>query len=189
MSEKVEGSVTRKLSQELNKTESRTLGALCQLDEFVLKPQFRGQSGTVVETSRNMKVEIQKPTEDRPQKDPRPKKDASIYRSTQTMILDPNDISYIVTGAYEDIWYWSPGNTSGTKVRSSIQPQFRSENNPATIEADQFLSALQQLARNSNLANFNSNRSRISKLPRSPSKAMPTFDGKSKKYKLFEDLF
>ena len=59
----------------------------------------------------------------------------------------------------------------------------------ATIEADQILLALQQLATNSNSANFKNNISRISKLPKSLTTTMPTFDGKSEKFELFEDLF
>ena len=73
--------------------------------------------------------------------------------------------------------------------RSTSQPQFRSENTHATIEADQILLALQQLATNSNSANFNNNITKISKLPKSLTTAMPTFDGKSEKFELFEDLF
>ena len=75
------------------------------------------------------------------------------------------------------------------KVCSTFQPQFRSENTPATNEADQILLALQQLATNSNSANFNKNINRISKLPKSLTTTMPTFDGKSEKFELFEDLF
>ena len=46
-----------------------------------------------------------------------------------------------------------------------------------------------QLATNSISANFNNNTSRISKLPKSLIATMPTFDGKSEKFELFEDLF
>ena len=74
-------------------------------------------------------------------------------------------------------------------MRSTSQPQFRSENNPATIEADQILLALQQLATNSNSANFNNKITRISKRPQSLTTTIPTFDGKSEKFELFEDLF
>ena len=49
--------------------------------------------------------------------------------------------------------------------------------------------ALQQLATNSNSANFNNNISRIWILPKSLTTTMPTFDGKSEKFELFEDLF
>ena len=98
---------------------------------------------------------------------------------------------HTMTATQEEIPYCSPTTSSGKqkKARSTIQPQFRSENTPATIEADQILLALQQLATNSNSANFNNNISRISKLPKSLTTTMPTFDGKSGKFELFEDLF
>ena len=96
-----------------------------------------------------------------------------------------------MTVTQEEIPYCSPTTSSGKqkKARSTSQPQFRSENTPATIEADQILLALQRLATNSNSANFNNNISRISKLPKSLTTTMPTFDGKSEKFELFEDLF
>ena len=97
----------------------------------------------------------------------------------------------MVRGVQEEISYCSPGYLSGKqkKERSTSQPQFRSENTPATNEADQILLALQQLATNSNSVNFNNNNSRISKLPKSLTTTVPTFDGKSEKFELFEDLF
>ena len=93
--------------------------------------------------------------------------------------------------AQEEIPYCSTSTSSGkqNKARSTSQPQFRSENSPATLEADQILLALQQLATNGNSANFNNNINRISKLPKSLTTTMPTFDGKSEKFELFEDLF
>ena len=97
----------------------------------------------------------------------------------------------MVTGVHEEVTYCSPRTSSGKqkKNRSTSQPQFRSENTPATIEADQILLALQQLANNNNSANFHNNINRISKLPKSLTTTMPTFDGKSEKFELFEDLF
>ena len=91
----------------------------------------------------------------------------------------------------QEIPYCSPTTSSGKqkKARFTSQPQFRSENTPATIEGDQILLALQQLATSSNSANFNNNFSRISKTPKSLTTTMPTFDGKSEKFELFEDLF
>ena len=41
VSEEIEGRVTKKLSKEFNKTESRILGALSKLDDFLLNPQVR----------------------------------------------------------------------------------------------------------------------------------------------------
>ena len=57
-----------------------------------------------------------------------------------------------------------------------------------TIEADQTLVALQQLADNNNSANFHNTINRNSKLPMPLTTTMSTFDGKSAKNELFEDL-
>ena len=97
----------------------------------------------------------------------------------------------MVTAVQEEIPYCSSGISSGKqkKARSTSQPQFRSENTPATIEADQILLALQQLATSSIFANVNNNSNKVSKLPKSLMTTMPTFDGKTEKFELFEDLF
>ena len=83
-----------------------------------------------------------------------------------------------------------PSKPSGKqeKNRSTSQQQFRSEDIPATIEADQFLLSLQQLANINNSSNFHNNINTISKLPKSLTTTMPTFDGKSEKFELFENL-
>ena len=96
-----------------------------------------------------------------------------------------------MTGLHEEVTYCSPSTSSGKqkKNHSTSQPQFRSENTPATVEADQILLALQQLANNNNIANFHNNINRISKLPKSLTTTMPTFDGKTEKFELFEDFF
>ena len=95
-----------------------------------------------------------------------------------------------LTGVHEEVTYCSPSTSSGKqkKNRSTSQPQSRSENSPATIEADQILLALQQLANSNNSANFQNNINRISKLPKSLTTTMPTFDGTSEKFELFENL-
>ena len=96
-----------------------------------------------------------------------------------------------MTGVHEEVTYCPPSTSSGKQKKnlSSIQQQFRSENTPATIEADQILLALQKLANNNNSANFHNNINRISKLPKSLTTTMPTFDEKTEKIELFEDLF
>ena len=96
-----------------------------------------------------------------------------------------------LTGVHEEVTYCSPSTSSRKqkKNHSTSQPHFRSENTPATIEADQILLALQQLANNNNSANFHNNVNRISKLPKSLTTTMPTFDGTSENFELFEDLF
>ena len=227
VSEEIEGRVTKKLSKEFNKTESRILGALSKLDEFLLNPQVRTCS-VIQGTSRNVNTENREIHGNRSSDDPYPDVGCFPHRSGQpdspeadmvtescshmvtgateetrnypyTMTGATGEIrqcSHMETGATEDtrqeeIPYCSPTTSSGKqkKTRSTSQPQFRSENTPATIEADHILLALQQLASNSNSANFNNNISRISKLPKSLTTTMPTFDGKSEKFELFEDLF
>ena len=96
-----------------------------------------------------------------------------------------------LTGVHGEVTYCSSSTSSGKqkKNRSTSQPQFRSENSPATVESDQILLAVQQLANNNNSANFQNNINRIYKLPKSLTTTMPTFDGTSEKFELFEDLF
>ena len=57
VSEEIEGRVTKKLSKEFNKTESRILGALSKLNEFLLNPQVRTCSVAAHGTSRNSNSE------------------------------------------------------------------------------------------------------------------------------------
>ena len=57
VSEEIEGRVTKKLSKEFSKTESRILGALSKLDEFLLNPQVWTCSVAVQGTSRNANSE------------------------------------------------------------------------------------------------------------------------------------
>ena len=203
VSEEIEGRVSKKLSQEFSRTESRILGALSKSDEFLLNQQIRTHSETSRGTFRNPNVENQGTNEDDFQSDPHP--EAGIFCGQTTLNFGPKGCRDMVTGVtgeirhcrdmvtavQEEIPYCSSGISSGKqkKACSTSQPQFRSENTPATIEADQILLALQQLATSSNSANVNNTSNRISKLPKSLTTTMPTFDGKSEKFELFEDLF
>ena len=217
VSEEIEGIVSKKLSQEFSRTESRILGALTKLDEFLSNQQIHTHFETVPGTFRNTNVENQGTNEDNSQSDPHP--EAGIFRGRTTQNLGPKDCRDMVTGiqgeirycpdmvtaateeyrnghdmvtaVQEKIPYCSSGVSSGKekKERSTSQPQFRCESIPATIEADQILLALQQLATSSNSASVDNNSNRISKLPNSLTTTMPTFDGKSEKFELFEDLF
>ena len=72
VSEEIEGRVIKKLSKEISKTESRILGALSKLDEFLLKPQVRICSVAVPGTSRNNTSENRETTGDRSSDDPCP---------------------------------------------------------------------------------------------------------------------
>ena len=89
VSEEIEGRVTKKLSQEFSRTESRILGALSKLNEFLLNPQIRTHCGTVPGTFRNTNVENQGTNEDDSQSDPHP--EAGIFRSQTTQNFGPED--------------------------------------------------------------------------------------------------
>ena len=167
VSEEIEGRVTKKLSQEFSRTENRKLGALARLDDFLMNPLFQGHSGTAPETSQNAFSTSQGTNEDDSQSDLHPK--AGIFNNQMTQNSGPEDRHDMVTGVHEEVTYCSPSTSSGKqkKNRSTSQPQFRSENTSAMIEADQILLAPQQLANNNNSASFHININRISILPKS----------------------
>ena len=75
VSEEIEGRVTKKLSQEFSRTENCILGALAQLDDFLMNPLFQGHSGTTPETSRNIFSINQGTNEDDFQSNPHPEAD------------------------------------------------------------------------------------------------------------------
>ena len=175
VSEEIEGRVTKKLSQEFSRTENHILGALARLDDFLMNPLLQGHSGSTPETSRNMFSINQGTNEDDPQSNPH--LEAGLLTSGRE---DRHDMATgvqresavgqdMVTGVHEEVMYCSPSTSSGKqkKNHSTSQPQFCSENTLATIEADQRLLALQQLANNNNSANFHNNINRIFKLPES----------------------
>ena len=155
-------------------------------------------------TSRNTNLENRETTGDHSSDDPYPEVGYFSHHSGQLNSPETETNPHMVTGATEEfrqhphmmtatqneIPFCSPTMSSGKqkKARSTSQPQFRSENTPATIEADQILLALQQLATSSISANFNNNITQMSKVPKSLTTTMLTFDGKSKKFELFEDL-
>ena len=209
VSEEIEGRVTKRLSKEISRTENCIPGALARLVEFFMNTLLPGHSGATPEPTRNILNASQGTNEDDSQNDPHP--EASLSHGRTTQISGPEDGRDMVTGVteqtysqcdmvtgaidmtevHEEVTYCSPSTSSGKqkKNRSTSQPQFRSENTPATIEADQILLALQQLANNKNSASFHNNINRISKLPKSLTTTMPTFEGKTEKFELFEDLF
>ena len=182
------------------------MGALSKLDEFRLNPRVQTCSVAVPGTSRNSNSENREPTGDRSLDDPCPEARYSSHHSgnlnntegenyPHMVTRGPEEICnhpHMMTEIQEEIPYCSPGTCSGKreKARSTTQPQFCGEDTRATIEAEQLLLALQRLATNNNPANFNNNNiNRISKLPISLTTTMPTFEGKSEKFELFEDLF
>ena len=199
LSEEIEGRITKKLSREFSRIESRIWDALSKLDEVLSNQQIQTHSKTVPGTFRNTNVENQGTNEDDSQSDPHP--EGGLFRSQTTQNSGPEAGHYMVTGAtreirqcrdmvtgvtgeicqcrdmltgiqgeiryrpdmvtgdseevhndrdmvtavQEEIPYCSSGIFSGkqNKARSTSQPQFRSENTPETIEADQILLTLQ----------------------------------------------
>ena len=89
LSEEIEGRVTKNLSQEFSRTESRILCALSKLDEFLLNQQIRTHSETVPGTLRNTNVENQGTNEDDSQSDPHP--EAGIFRGQTTQNYGPKE--------------------------------------------------------------------------------------------------
>ena len=80
VSEEIEGRVTKKLSKEFHKTESRILGALSKLDEFLLNPQVRTCS-VVQGATRNVNSENRETHGDLSLSDPYP--EGGIFVTTQ----------------------------------------------------------------------------------------------------------
>ena len=100
VSEEIEGKVTKKLSKEFNKTESRILGALSKLDEFLLNPQVRTCSVTSHGTSRNSNSENRETHEDRSSNDPYPEVGYFPHNSGQLNSPEAETISHMVTETY-----------------------------------------------------------------------------------------
>ena len=80
---------TKKLSQEFSRTESRILGALSHLDDFLLNPLIQSHSGTAPETSRNTLRTNQGKNEDDSQSDFHP--EAGVSQSQTTLNSGPDD--------------------------------------------------------------------------------------------------
>ena len=91
VSEDIEGKVTKKLSREIVRTESRILGALSKLDEFLLNPQVRTCSVAVPGTSGNSSSENRETTGDRSSDDPYPEVRFSSHHSGHLNSPDVED--------------------------------------------------------------------------------------------------
>ena len=100
VSEEIEGRVTKKLSKEFNKTESRILGALSKLDEFLLNPQVRTFSVAAHGTSRNSNSENRETHGDRSSDNPYPEVGYFPHHSGQLNSPEAETISHTVTKNY-----------------------------------------------------------------------------------------
>ena len=86
-----ESRVTKKLCQEFSWTESRILGVLSKLDEFLLNPQIRTYSGIVPGTFQNTNLENREPNENRSQDDPHPEVGPSVCQSRHSIDSDQDE--------------------------------------------------------------------------------------------------
>ena len=105
VSEEIEGRFTKKLSKEFSRTESRILGALSKLDEFLLNPQVRTCSVVAPGTSRSSNLVNQGTNEDRPSDDPGPEVEFS------SPISGAETNPHMVTGekcVNTNTWQWKP---------------------------------------------------------------------------------
>ena len=110
VSEEIEGRVTKKLSKEFNKTESRILGALSKLDEFLLNPQVRTCSVAAHGTSRHSNLENRETHGDRSSNDPYPEGGYFPHLSGQLNSPDADMVTetfpHMVTGATGEIRHY-----------------------------------------------------------------------------------
>ena len=81
VSEEIQGRVTKKFSKDFSQTESRFLGALSKLDEFLLNPQVRTCSVAVPVTTRNNDSGNREPNGDHSPNDPCPEARISSHHS------------------------------------------------------------------------------------------------------------
>ena len=100
VSEEIEGRVTKKLSKEFSKTESRILGALSKLDEFLLNPRVRTCSVAVQGTSGNANSENRETHGDRSSNDLYPKGGYFPHHSGQLNSPETETNSHLVTETY-----------------------------------------------------------------------------------------
>ena len=89
VSEEIEVRITKRLSKEFSRTGNRFLGALAQLDDFLMNPLLSGHSGTTPEPSRNALNTSQGTNEDDSQNDPRP--EAGLFHGQMTQNSGPED--------------------------------------------------------------------------------------------------
>ena len=100
VSEEIEGRVIKKLSKEFRKTESRILGGLSKLDEFLLNPQVRTCFVAVQGTSRNANSENRETHGDRSSDDPYPEVGYFTHPSGQLNSPEAETNSHMVTETY-----------------------------------------------------------------------------------------
>ena len=116
VSEEIEGRVTKKLSQEIIRTENRILGALARLDDFLMNPLLQSHSGTTPETSRKMFSINQGTNEDDSQSNPHP--EAGFLTSGRD---DRHDMSTGVQRERERVWMVATVNKERKSAVNQIE--------------------------------------------------------------------
>ena len=89
VSEEIGGKVTKRSSKEFSRTESRILGALARLDDFLINPLLQGHSGTTPEPSRNALSISQGTNGDDSQNDLHP--EAGLFHGQMTQDSGPEE--------------------------------------------------------------------------------------------------
>ena len=100
VSEEIEGRVTKRLSKEFSRTEYRILGALAQLDDFLMNQLLPGHSGTTPQPSWHALNTSQGTNEDDSQDDPRP--EAGLFHGQMTQNSGPEERHDMVTGVQRE---------------------------------------------------------------------------------------
>ena len=88
VSEEIERRVTKRLSKEFSRTENRILGAVAQLDDFLMNPLLPGHSGTTPEPTRNTTHKNQGTNEDGSQNDLHPEAGLFHGQATRNVSLE-----------------------------------------------------------------------------------------------------
>ena len=102
VSEEIEGRVTKKLSKEFSRTESRILGALSKLDEILLNPEVRTCSVAVPGTPRDNTSENWETTGNRSSDDFCPERGYSSHHSGFMNSPEAGIYPHMVTGGPEE---------------------------------------------------------------------------------------
>ena len=91
------------------------LGALSELDEFLLKSQIRTHSRSFPGTSRNTNVENQEPNEHCSHDDPHPNVGPSVYQPRHSNDSEPDKAARMMTGIPGEIIDCSAGSLQENK--------------------------------------------------------------------------
>ena len=100
VSEEIEETVTKKLSQEYSRLENRILCELAHIDDFLMNPLMQGHSGTAPAMSRNVFYIGQETNEDDSQSERHP--EAGIFNNQMTQNSGPEDRHDMVTGVQRE---------------------------------------------------------------------------------------